>query len=274
MEAVYEPVDLATLTAELASNFRSAIEKAGMRLVVDCPPLPEPVYVDRDMWEKIVLNLLSNAFKFTLQGEIAVSLATQGGSVELAVRDTGVGIPADELPRLFERFYRAKGVQGRTYEGSGIGPALVQELSHLHGGSIRAHSATGHGSTFTVSIPLGKLHLPADRIGGGRSGVSTKVGAGSCVEEALRWLPDAPSGVRAVLGFGHRHWHCTGELGQDLFRIHSGRCLNHAALWRHRARAGHLATARQADGRAALGGKRAPEGQHIPLYRQLARGGE
>ena len=96
VEAVYEPVDLAALTAELASNFRSAIEKAGMRLVVDCRALGEPVYVDREMWEKIVLNLLSNAFKFTLQGEIAVSVTLQGRSVELAVRDTGVGIPADE----------------------------------------------------------------------------------------------------------------------------------------------------------------------------------
>ncbi|HEY9763633.1 MAG TPA: ATP-binding protein [Trichocoleus sp.] len=74
MEAVYEPTDLATYTAELASVFRSAIERAGLQLMVDCPPLPEPVFVDREMWEKIVLNLLSNAFKFTFEGEITVSM--------------------------------------------------------------------------------------------------------------------------------------------------------------------------------------------------------
>ena len=115
MQAVYEPTDLAALTAELASNFRSACEKAGLRLVVDCPPLPQPVYVDRDMWEKVVLNLLSNAFKFTFDGEIAVRLRAAGGAVELAVHDTGTGIPAEELPRVFERFHRVEGrAAGRT----------------------------------------------------------------------------------------------------------------------------------------------------------------
>ena len=121
IQAIYEPTDLATFTAELASVFRSAIERAGLRLVVDCPPLSELIYVDREMWEKIVLNLLSNAFKFTFTGEITISLGLVGERVELAVQDTGIGIPAAEIPHLFERFYRVKGVQGRTFEGTGIG---------------------------------------------------------------------------------------------------------------------------------------------------------
>jgi len=163
IQAVYEPTDLAALTADLASAFRSAIEKAGMQLIVECPPLAEKVYVDHDMWEKIVLNLLSNAFKYTFSGNITVKLRQRGRQVECAVKDTGVGIPAEELPHLFERFYRVKGVEGRTYEGTGIGLSLVQELVKLHGGTIRVQSVRGAGSTFTVSLPLGTAHLPAER---------------------------------------------------------------------------------------------------------------
>jgi signal transduction histidine kinase len=146
IQASYEPTDLSAFTAELASAFRSAIERAGMKLVVDCPVLSQPVYVDRDMWEKIVLNLLSNAFKFTFNGEIAVTLREGEGTVELEVRDTGIGIPEHELPRLFERFHRVEGARGRTYEGTGIGLSLVQELVKLHGGAIRVESAEGQGS--------------------------------------------------------------------------------------------------------------------------------
>lgn len=127
----YEPTDLATYTAELASLFRSTVEQAGLQLTVDCPPLAEPIYVDREMWEKIVLNLLSNAFKFTFAGEIAVVVRPVGDQVELVVRDTGTGIPAAELPKLFERFHRVEGARGRTFEGSGIGLSLVQELVQL-----------------------------------------------------------------------------------------------------------------------------------------------
>ena len=164
LRASYAPTDLSALTADLASNFRSVIERAGMRLVVDCPPLPEPAFVDREMWEKIVLNLLSNAFKYTLDGEIAVRLAAENGQAVLRVQDTGVGIPPDELSRLFERFHRVAGSRGRSFEGTGIGLSLIKELVGLHSGTIEAESEPGLGSTFTVRIPLGKAHLPADHL--------------------------------------------------------------------------------------------------------------
>ena len=205
IQASYEPVDLAALTAELASNFRSACEKAGLRLTVDCPPLAEGelVYVDREMWEKIVLNLVSNAFKFTLDGEIEVSLrqvlsaspslqndGTSDGCVELIVRDTGVGIPPEELPRMFERFHRVKNSRGRTHEGTGIGLALVQELVKLHGGAVRVDSVLNEGSAFSVTIPLGTAHLDPQRVGKRSELTSTSIGSSAFVEEAMHWLPD------------------------------------------------------------------------------------
>lgn len=179
------------MTAHLASEFRSAIEKAGLALVVDCPPLPDAAFVDREMWEKIVLNLLSNAFKFTFEGTIKVTLHQADGQFELVVADTGTGIPTGELPRLFERFHRVEGAKGRTYEGSGIGLALVQELARLHGGDVTAESKLGAGSTFRVKIPTGSAHLPPGQIGGIRTQASTGLSARPFVEEALRWLPDA-----------------------------------------------------------------------------------
>ncbi|MBV8885777.1 MAG: response regulator [Chroococcidiopsidaceae cyanobacterium CP_BM_RX_35] len=188
VQAVYEPTDLATFTAELASVFRSAIERAGMTLQVNCPKLPEAVYVDREMWEKIVLNLLSNAFKFTFAGSITVTLQVVNTYVELSVEDTGTGIPAQELPHLFERFRRVEGAKGRSYEGSGIGLSLVQELVKLHGGTIEVKSVVNQGTCFVVRIPSGTAHLPSGRIGTARSLASTSVGATPYVEEALGWL--------------------------------------------------------------------------------------
>jgi PAS domain S-box-containing protein len=192
IQASYEPVDLAALTTDLASVFRSAIERAEMKLLIDCAPLSQPIYVDREMWEKIVLNLISNAFKFTFEGEIQVTLREVGGAVQLVVRDTGTGIQASEIPRLFDRFHRVEGARGRSSEGSGIGLALVKELVGLHGGDVHVESEVGRGSSFIISIPFGKSHLPVDRIEAERGLASTGFRSSAYVEELLRWLPDDP----------------------------------------------------------------------------------
>ena len=188
--ANYQPTDLADYTAELASNFRSAFDKAGLRLVIDTKPLPQLVYVDRDMWEKIILNLLSNAFKFTFEGEIGITVRamSDGSQVEVSVHDTGTGIPTEQLPHLFERFRRIEGARGRSFEGSGIGLALVQELVKLHGGNIGVRSEIGRGSKFTINIPFGTGHLSSYRLSAPPKQISTHTRAQAYVDEAMGWL--------------------------------------------------------------------------------------
>ncbi|MEU4214636.1 SpoIIE family protein phosphatase [Actinoplanes sp. NPDC026623] len=188
--AAYRPTDLADYTARLASTFRSAAERAGLRLDVDCRTLPEPAYIDREMWEKIVFNLLSNAVKFTRAGGIRIGVAERRGFAVLEVSDTGVGIPAAEQRLLFDRFHRVTGSWSRSHEGTGIGLALVRELAELHGGTATARSEPGAGSTFTVEIPLGTAHLPADRVIDDGHPAAPDDQARLYVEEAHWWLDD------------------------------------------------------------------------------------
>jgi PAS domain S-box-containing protein len=196
VEAVFEPTPLASYTAELVSTFRSATDRAGLGLEIIAEEVSEPVWVDRAMWEKIVLNLVSNAFKHTFEGTITATLRTEGGTAVLEVRDTGVGIPDDQLPHLFERFHRVPNARSRTHEGTGIGLALVRELVRLHGGSIDVTSRDGAGTTFRVTIPLGTSHLPREQLvtsGATPRRASIGLGAAAWLEEALRWLPSVVS---------------------------------------------------------------------------------
>jgi PAS domain S-box-containing protein len=190
IQAMYEPVKLGEITSEIASVFRSAIEKAGLQFDVRCEEPQATMYVDKQMWEKIILNLLSNALKFTHSGKISIELKETNGAAEVRVEDTGVGIPAAEIPHLFERFHRIEGTQGRTHEGTGIGLALVQELVKLHGGTIRAQSEVGRGSRFVVTIPPGTAHLPQDRIAVIPCGPGIQPDQNAHVEEAMAWFQD------------------------------------------------------------------------------------
>jgi signal transduction histidine kinase len=188
MRGSFEPTDLCAITADLAANFRSAMKRAGLRFEVSCERLAEMVYVDREMWEKIVLNLLSNALKFTFQGEVRLAVAARGPCAELTVEDTGSGIPEADLPHIFERFHRVDGAKGRTIEGTGIGLALVQELVKLHCGSIDVESQVSRGTKFTVRIPFGTAHLPADQVRAQGEGASPVRRGEVFVDEADRWL--------------------------------------------------------------------------------------
>ncbi|HXI28140.1 MAG TPA: ATP-binding protein, partial [Vicinamibacterales bacterium] len=188
-QATYAPTDVTALTRELAGAFQSAIEQAGIRFDVDCEAIAAPVFLDRDMWEKIVLNLLSNALKFTFAGSISVALRRRDDAVELSVADTGTGIPEAELPRIFERFHRVEGARSRTHEGTGIGLALTHELVRLHGGTIAAESRIDEGTRFVVRVPIGSAHLPPDRIGTAPQAAASAVKL--FVDESARWLPEA-----------------------------------------------------------------------------------
>ncbi|TQK44323.1 response regulator receiver domain-containing protein [Streptomyces sp. SLBN-118] len=211
MRPALEPVDLAGATAELAGVFRSAFEAAGLTLEVDCPPLPKPVSLDREMWEKIILNLLSNALKFTFTGGARVQLAAAGDRVRLTVTDTGIGIPADELPRLFERFHRVRGARSRSHEGSGLGLVLVKDLVESHGGTVGVDSRLGQGTTVTIDLPFAAAHRPRPdppAAGAGSLGQTPRKGGGgrpgraaAYVDEALGWLATDP--VPAAAGTSH-----------------------------------------------------------------------
>ena len=192
MQASYAQVDLAALTRDLASGFRSVLESAGLTLTVDCEEIDAGAWVDIALFEKIVLNLLSNAFKFTFDGGITVVLRRQGQSAVLAVSDTGVGISDDQQQRIFERFRRVEGSRSRTHEGSGIGLALVRDLVELLHGRIELESTLGAGSTFTITLPLGRSHLREDQLSGEAQADTSEVREAFCLE-AQRWLPEQDS---------------------------------------------------------------------------------
>jgi signal transduction histidine kinase len=184
----FQPTDVAQLTRDVAAMFRATAARAGLRLSVDCPPLAESVYVDREAWERIVSNLLSNALKFTPVGVINVRVPHELGCAVLTVQDTGIGIASEDLDSIFARFYRAADPRARTAEGTGIGLALVRELVRIHGGSITAKSTPGVGTRMVVTIPLGREHLPAGQLS--EESVDRNVGASAAlfVDEARGWL--------------------------------------------------------------------------------------
>ncbi len=188
VRVAYEPVHLGTLTAELSSAFQEAVDRAGLCLVVECDEFRDIVYVDPDMWERIVLNLLSNALKFTFDGSIEISLRRVGETAVLRVADTGIGIADADLPRVFDRFHRIEHAQGRSTEGSGIGLALVSELVALHGGDITVTSTPAVGSEFSVSVPLGRAHIDDDQILE-PTALDTGIAVEPFLAESLGWMP-------------------------------------------------------------------------------------
>ncbi|MBC7743502.1 MAG: response regulator [Flavobacterium sp.] len=204
VEASFEPVNLANFTRDLASQFTSVMQKGNLNLKVNSEVLSESIFIDVEMWEKIVLNLLSNAFKFTFQGSVQVFLKNLPDGVELSVQDSGIGISKEELPKIFNRYHRVEGAKSRSFEGSGIGLAIVQEMVKVHRGKIMVESTEGKGTIFRVFIPKGYAHLPLDQIKVERKSESTRLKADAFIDEASRWVPEPviiniPSETRSTI---------------------------------------------------------------------------
>ena len=149
-----QPTDISALTRDCSSMFRSALEAADLSLTVEVPTSSTVVDMDPEMWSRIVLNLLSNAYKFTQAGGIDVRVKVTDRQAVLEVKDSGIGIAQGELDRVFERFHQVASATSRTGPGAGIGLALVADLVSAHDGLVEVDSAPGRGSTFRVSLPL------------------------------------------------------------------------------------------------------------------------
>ena len=211
------PMPIGSYTRDLANLFRNAIERAKLRYEVQCeddngrhcyidpgasygcglPHLQSNLisFAAPDMYEKIALNLIGNAFKYCHEGGVVVSLKYTDQCVVLQVSDTGVGIPRSQMHKIGERFFRVK-THSRSHEGTGIGLSLTKELIRLMGGSLELESWVAeetpdgqHGSIFTVKLPLGFTHLPPSAIEEGiaSDGNRNRAFAEGMVDEALQW---------------------------------------------------------------------------------------
>lgn len=164
MQPSFRPCDLVEFVSQTVSSFRAYCDRKGIQLINQLTPCPS-VYLDLEKFDKVLYNLLSNAMKFTpAGGSITITLKPAGDYCVLKVIDTGIGIRPDQIPHLFERFRQAEGSTNRSYEGSGLGLALVKELVDLHGGQISVDSIYGEGTTFTVWIQTGMAHLPPQQV--------------------------------------------------------------------------------------------------------------
>lgn len=164
MQPSFRPCDLGEFVSQIVESFRPYCEKKGLYLVTQLSHC-QPLYLDTEKFDKVLYNLLSNAMKFTpAGGRITVRVEPAGNYCLLQVKDTGIGIRTEQIPRLFERFQQAEGSANRAYEGSGLGLALVKELIELHKGKISVDSVYGEGSTFTVWLQIGTAHLPLEQV--------------------------------------------------------------------------------------------------------------
>lgn len=149
-----QPLKLLPLLQSLVQRFESQLLDDGPRLQIACPADLPLVLADRDRTEQILVNLIGNAIRHTPQGQITLQVWPEAGQVWIAVTDTGSGIAPDELPHVFERFWRSPQARRQHSKGTGIGLAITKRLVELQGGTILVESQLGQGSQFRFSLPL------------------------------------------------------------------------------------------------------------------------
>jgi signal transduction histidine kinase len=164
MEAGYLPIDarpleLQPLLASVIRRFADQLTDSSPQMLLDCPPEMPRVLADSERVEQIVVNLISNALRYTAQGSVVVKVYPDSDKVWIAVIDTGQGIATTDLPHVFERFWRADRSRDRYSGGTGIGLAICRRLVELHGGTIEAESQLNRGSTFRFSLPIARERL-------------------------------------------------------------------------------------------------------------------
>ncbi len=165
MELKAEQHNIVSFLKSLFYSFESLAESKRIILKFESEFNIIPVVFDPDKMEKIFLNIISNAFNFTdTEGEIEVGLSTIDSIVEIRITDSGIGIPSDRLPNIFDRFYQVDGSATRKHEGTGIGLALTKELIELHKGNISVNSKEGEGSEFILQLPLGDYEIKKDEL--------------------------------------------------------------------------------------------------------------
>ncbi len=161
------PFDIVEFTKSMANNFHPYSEEQSIAFELDLPKEPILLYFEKDKMEKILINLISNAFKYTpTYGKIKLTITPQEKQVIISLKDTGIGISSDQIDRIFNRYYQAK--NNNETSGTGIGLSLTKQLVELHGGIIEVNSIQSEGTQFNVTFPLGKSHLSPQQIESGR----------------------------------------------------------------------------------------------------------
>ena len=154
MDVTSQQVVVLPLISEIAETTRGLVGNKPVMVEVSAPDLPVMITTDPVMLRQIVMNLVSNAAKFTESGKIIITLAIAGSQMEISISDTGIGIKEEDFDKLFTVFSQIEDVKTKTHQGTGLGLAISKNLAELIGGSISLTSDFGKGTTFTVSLPL------------------------------------------------------------------------------------------------------------------------